>query len=333
VLRIGYYRRSHSNFVIAVPDISAVEIPRPLNWQDFQRSSVILFRCILRDEQLQEFGREGQTQHGIDLHGYRNADTSRPIGVQCRRIKQALTVEKMRSDAEEARAIRPALTELIFAMTADRDKDLQLAAAELTQELIASGWNCRVSVMGWQDLQLEIWQHPPALRAFWPTGPAMEQPVLDAVNKGNETVTALLREMREKLGQSRQIVSEEYDSDLAPEARSEPATIHTRISTLRELIAKGRTRTALEGFEKLLAQDSPLPPYARYRVIANIGAVHFNAGRIELALKYSGEALSLRPDDFKAQTNGLRLRSTRSMLRQQVSSSSHMRRMLPSPIH
>ena len=38
-------------------------------------------------------------------------------------------------------------------------------------------------------------------------------------------------------------------SDLAPEARSEPVGIHTRISTLRELIGKGRTRTALEGFE------------------------------------------------------------------------------------
>jgi tetratricopeptide (TPR) repeat protein len=288
--------------VIAVPDISAVEIPRHLNWQDFQRSSVILFRCILRDELLQEFGRDGQKQHGIDLLGCRDSDTSRPVGIQCRR-KKTLTPKEMREDAEEARAIKPALAELIFATTAERDKAVQLDAAALTQELIASGWNCRVTVMAWQDLQQEIALHPRALRAFWPSGPTMQQPVIDAVKEGNEPVLALLREMKEGLGQSRQIISEEYDSDLAPEAKREPVGLHTRISTLRELIGKGRTRTALEGFEKLLAQEPPLPPYARYRVIANIGAVHFNAGRIDLALKYSGEALALRPDDHKTQTN------------------------------
>lgn len=285
-----------------MPDISAVEIPRPLNWQDFQRSSVILFRCILRDEQLQEFGRDGQTQHGIDLLGLRDGDTSRPVGIQCRR-KKTLTAQEMREDAEQARAIKPALTELIFATTAERDKAVQLDAAALTQELINSGWNCRVTVMAWQDLQQEIALHPPALRVFWPSGPAMQQPVIDVVKEGNESVLAFLREMKEGLGQSRQIISEEYPSDLAPEAKNEPVGLHTRISTLRELIGKGRTRTALEGFEKLLAQEPPLPPYARYRVVANIGAVHFNAGRIDLALKFFGEALVLRPNDHKAQTS------------------------------
>lgn len=288
--------------MIAVPDVSAVEIPRPLNWQDFQRSSVILYRCILRDEQLQEFGRDGQTQHGIDLLGLRDGDPGRPVGIQCRR-KKTLTSKEMREDAEDARAIKPALTELIFATTAERDKSLQLDAAALTQELIASGWNCRVTVMAWQDLQQEIALHPPALRAFWPTGLAMQQPVIDVVKEGNETILALLREIQEGQRQSRQIISEEYDSDLAPEAKNEPVGFHTRVSTLRELIGKGRTRTALEGFEKLLAQEPPLPPYARYRVMANIGAVHFNAGRVDLALKYSGEALALRPDDHRAQTN------------------------------
>ena len=58
--------------VFNVSDISSVEIPKPLNWQDFQRCCVPLFRNLIRDPQLQEWGREGQDQQGIDLFGFRD---------------------------------------------------------------------------------------------------------------------------------------------------------------------------------------------------------------------------------------------------------------------
>lgn len=291
-----------------MPDISAVEIPKPLNWQDFQRSSLVLFRCLLGDESLQELGREGQTQHGIDLLGYRNADTTLPVGIQCRRIRSPLTEKKMRSDVEEARAIKPALTELIFATTAERDTAIQLAAAQLTQELNASGWKCRVTVMAWQDLQHEIAQHPRALRAFWPAGSVMEEPVIAVVKESSANLSAkldeqmvLVREMSEKLTRSATAITEEYDADLAPEAKQESASLHARISEIRKLIGKGKTKTALDSFKEIEWQD--LPPYAKYRVISNIGAIHFNAGRNDEALDYFQKALALRPDDSKAQIN------------------------------
>lgn len=164
-------------------------------------------------------------------------------------------------------------------------------------------YRIQADAFGDLDKQHEIAQHPPARDRKARTRAAMQQPVIEVVKQGNEAISAVLREMQQGQRQLRQIISEEYDSDLAPEAKTEPVGLHTRISTLRELIGKGRTRTALEGFEKLLAPEPPLPPCARYRVIANIGAVHFNAWRIDLALKYSGEALALRPDDHKAQTN------------------------------
>lgn len=101
---------------------------------------------------------------------------------------------------------KPALTELIFATTAERDKAVQLDAAALTQELIASGWNCRVTVMAWQDLQQEIGSI--LLHCARPSGPAMQQPVIEVVKEGNEAILAVLREMQEGQRQSRQIISE-----------------------------------------------------------------------------------------------------------------------------
>ncbi len=223
-------------------------------------------------------------------------------------IKSPLTEKKMRGDVGEARVIKPALTELIFATTTDRDAALQLAAASLTEELKASGWNCRVTVMAWQDLQHEISQHPRALRAFWPAGPVMDAPVVALVKESSDQLSAKLDEqmviiqrLSDGLLRSVPALAEDYDVDLAPEAKHEPAGLHGRISELRKLIGKGKTKTALESLVELEAQ--PLPAYARYRVISNIGLIHFNAGRNEEALKYFRQALTLRPDDDKAQVN------------------------------
>jgi tetratricopeptide (TPR) repeat protein len=292
-----------------VPDISDTEIPKPQDWQAFQRGCVILFRCLLGDPSLLQFGSEGQAQHGIDLHGYRNADTARPVGIQCRRLESQLTEKKMRKDVEEARQIKPALSEFIFATTTKRDKNLSLAAAALTEELKASGWNCRVTFMSWPDLQHEISQHPDALRAFWPTFAESGLSVIAAVKdteinlstKLEEHTATVLREFDKRLGRAASAAMDEYDADLAPEARQESVVLHTRISEARKLIGKGKSRTALETFQEL--EQTELPPYARHRVLANIGAIHFNAGRNAEALDYFRRALDLRPDDPKAATN------------------------------
>lgn len=295
-----------------VPDISAVEIPKPLNWHDFQRSTRILFRCLLVDDNIQELGREGQTQHGIDLLGCRDGDTAQPVGIQCRRIKSKLTKEKMRSDVDEARAIQPPLTELIFATTADRDAKIQLAAAKLTNELKSSGWNCRVTVMAWPDLQHDIALHPDARKAFWPTVAIPEEPIIAAVKVSEETITAkldehtstLLRAMDNRLALMASAGTDKFDaelSELPPEAKQESPILHTKINEIRKLIGKGKTRTALESYQEL--EETELPQYAKHRVLANIGAIHFNAGRNAEALDYFRRALALRPNDPKAIIN------------------------------
>lgn len=53
---------------------AAQEIPRPKNWQDFQRGCVVLFQAELKDPHAQECGRHGQKQRGIDILGRRNGE-------------------------------------------------------------------------------------------------------------------------------------------------------------------------------------------------------------------------------------------------------------------
>lgn len=292
-------------------DLSSVEIPKPLNWQDFQRACVPLFRNVLRDPHAQEWGREGQDQHGIDVFGFRDDDPGRPVGVQCKRIEDPITEAMLRKEIGKARKFEPRLTELIFVTTSDRDAKIQRVCLQLTQELHGEGWPCRVVVMGWHDLRQEIVRYPDALEAFLPgASRAMQAPVIEAVrDEGartrdqSEQHTSAILDKLERISAAQTVMRGEYDPDLEPDAHSESPTLHAKISTYREFIRKGRTKAALEELLGLLKQESGLPPYARYRVIANIAAVHFNAGRYPEALDYTRQAHALRPDDPKAQSN------------------------------
>ncbi|MBX9591705.1 MAG: hypothetical protein K2X43_20635 [Hyphomonadaceae bacterium] len=289
---------------VAVTDISSVEIPKPLNWQDFQRCCAPLFRNIIGDQQLQEWGREGQDQQGIDLFGFRDRDPKQPVGIQCKRIDEPITEKIIRADVAKARKLRPDLTELVFATTSERDARIQATAAQITQELHTDGWPCRVTVMGWQDLRLEIAKYPDALDAFLPSGRVYEQPILKEVRKTGADTHAkldLILEEIKGLSASRTVVREEYDAELEPEAQSEPGSLHAEITAYRNLVRKGQAKVPLEELTRLLARDPP--PYARYRILSNISAIHLNSGRYAPALEFSRQAHTLRPADAKARTN------------------------------
>ena len=53
-------------------DFSSTSIPKPENWQDFERQCHVLFQCIWGDPHAQLNGRRGQPQHGVDIFGHPN---------------------------------------------------------------------------------------------------------------------------------------------------------------------------------------------------------------------------------------------------------------------
>ena len=65
-------------------DFSSISIPKPLNWQDFERNCRVLFECILDDPNTQLNGRTGQPQNGVDIWGSRGGQGSVWVGVQCK---------------------------------------------------------------------------------------------------------------------------------------------------------------------------------------------------------------------------------------------------------
>jgi hypothetical protein len=144
----------------------ALEIPKPRNWQDFQRACVILYQAELNDPHVREYGRHGQKQHGIDLIGRRDGRPDRDVGIQCRLVKAPLKRVKIIADSRAALGLEPRLKEIIFATTAPDDTHSVDATASAERELRGEGHDIRIALYGWESLQLRIARHPSAWDAF-----------------------------------------------------------------------------------------------------------------------------------------------------------------------
>jgi len=279
----------------------AIEIPKPKDWQAFQRNCVLLFRVELNDPHTQEYGRSGQKQGGIDILARRDGRDDYFVGVQCRLITNPLKEKKILSDAREALKLKAGLKELIFATTAPDDTTASDAAIAVTRTLKAGGHGLKVVVYGWGQLQTLIAPHEVAYNAFHPsvvasstlqsTGPA-----------GTPDFAALV---------AAQVVERMRGTGLttvpregAASADEDPA-LHARIDTFRDLFRdQGQPLLAEKGLLAILdKEDLSAKPWARYRIETNLGAIAIDLGREAEAATHFEAALEIRPDDPNALAN------------------------------
>lgn len=83
--------------------LSSISLPKPKNWQDFERATRVLFECVLGDPNVQLNGRSGQSQHGIDVYGHRS--DGRMVGIQCKqKLGSSVNDDELRSEVEKAQA-------------------------------------------------------------------------------------------------------------------------------------------------------------------------------------------------------------------------------------
>ena len=60
--------------------LAATQIPKPADEQAFERASLSLWRCLLKDPAVQLNARRGQGQDGVDLYGNRDRDLDQLVG-------------------------------------------------------------------------------------------------------------------------------------------------------------------------------------------------------------------------------------------------------------
>jgi tetratricopeptide (TPR) repeat protein len=277
--------------------LAAQEIPKPKNWQDFQRGCVVLFQAELKDPHAQEYGRQGQKQRGIDILARRNGIHDYFVGIQCRRYDKPLKKAAILKDCRAALAIKAGLKEIIFATTCPADTNATDAALEVERELRAEGHDLKVVLYSWADLELKIIQHPKAQAFFFPAAVALM--TTQSVRLDAASITEIVEAVERKRLSNSAVVP--ADVKLPADSSEDPA-LHAKIDLLRDLFRKGNSfGIARDGLLELQSkEDLSSKPWARFRIETNLGSVAIRLGRQEEAAGHFEQAYAIRPTDCNA---------------------------------
>lgn len=124
-----------------------IHLPPPANWQDFQRLTAEIARARYRGETVQEYGRTGQSQNGVDV--FAESTVEEKIGIQCKETKKGkLDKGIIEIEATKAKAFCPKLDHFILATTAPRDKNIQDIVTAINS---AKTYPFRIKVEFWED--------------------------------------------------------------------------------------------------------------------------------------------------------------------------------------
>lgn len=285
----------------------AHEIPKPRDWQAFQRNCVLLFRAEWNDPLAQEYGRSGQKQRGIDILGQRELSGAlRHVGVQCRLISTPLTKKQIERECLEAIALVADLREIIFATTAPDDTHATDAAIEVQNELLAKGHILRVVVYGWGNLQTLIASHNPAYNAFFPQAVATATAQTSSfIGEGSQA--ELASQIAALVAQGLRSSNSPYipKDVIGGGTENEDAALHAKIDTYRDLFKRDNEYLVAErGLRGLLTTEQlDGKPWARFRIETNLASIEFELGREDDAANRFEAAHALRPNDPSAVAN------------------------------
>ena len=164
-----------------MPNFSNKQVPPPSDWQEFERLCCDLWRKIWNDPNASLNGRQGQSQHGVDIYGTRDNGKSL-VGVQCKGkdnfSNRTLTKNEIEVEAEKAKSFHPKLSEFIFATTGAKDANMEELARKITQDHQSKGL-FSVHIWGWEDIKLRLENFPDLLDIYYPG----LGPVTQGINK------------------------------------------------------------------------------------------------------------------------------------------------------
>ncbi len=288
--------------------LSRTQIPKPENHQDFERKCAALWSAKLDDPNLQRFGRSGQEQHGIDIIGIRNGDPRQRVGVQCK-LKSGtakLTEQEVRREFREALLIEPPLMEFHIVTTADRDKDMQLLADQLTIDQLNAGRRIRFVVWGWNAVTDELGRYPDALLEFDDSYGVFGRQTLATVNKGIDLQQEGHSRVLAELADLKSAITSNAPADTTVAvALAIEKHLDAEIDRYRDADKGGRRKVALAHFTALLdrVKDDGVTGRILFRIKANIGFCHQRLGNEPEGIQWLMEAFDHAPNEPKAIAN------------------------------
>lgn len=291
--------------------LAATQIPKPADEQAFERASIVLWRGLLADPNVQRNGRRGQRQNGVDLFGVRNQDPAYVVGIQCKLKSDGhvLTADEVRDEVRKALTFRPELREYFITTTAPDDVALQELARELALEQKGKGRQILIYVWGWNTLEERISENADARKQFDPDYGPFSERILDRVDHVAIAQQQVQTVVETGFSQLEARFARLETVHLAPGdttsgASAVEAQLDAEIDEYRELANSGKPRTALSLLERLLERvKASASGRILFRIKANTGSCWLALGQDEKAAALLSEAYDDAPTEPKAIAN------------------------------
>jgi len=148
-----------------MPTLANMVIPPPKSWDEFQDITLSALKLRWRSANLQQNGRQGQAQAGVDIYG--PDDLGRHAGVQCKQTTDELALKTVLDEVKKAEGFKPALEAFFMATTGKRDAKIQTDVRLLSENRLKAG-KFPVGVLFWEDIVQDLVTSPAEFKKHYP---------------------------------------------------------------------------------------------------------------------------------------------------------------------
>ncbi|CAD5248546.1 MULTISPECIES: restriction endonuclease [Halomonadaceae] len=145
------------------------QYPPLKSWDDFEELCSDLFKREWNDDLVQRYGRQGSTQHGVDIYG-KSESSGKYTGIQCKGKQiypeKNIDIEEIKKEIEKAKHFPSELEILIFVTTASRATKVQ---DHIRSTSISNRENglFDIGVLFWDDIESLINKHKIVAERFY----------------------------------------------------------------------------------------------------------------------------------------------------------------------
>lgn len=288
-----------------MPSNSDIQIPPPTDWQAFQRICCDLWKSIWDNPNIQEYGRIGQRQNGVDIQG-RIKNSDKYGGIQCKEkdglADKKISIKELNTEVEKAKKFYPPLSEFIIAFTGQKDVVIQDEANRLTEVNRAEGL-FSVTIWSWEDIRLELTSHLNLLQKHFPQ-------VYGYTSASESKSKEIISEITEKVESSGNVIGSKLDglsagvAEIRQTILEQTFPIDTEIAHTKTLIDSYQLKACLSFIEGLIKTKwEKCSSKSKFKLLTNKGSCLLQQGHVDEAAYLFIEALQFNGEDEKAFTN------------------------------
>jgi tetratricopeptide (TPR) repeat protein len=297
-------------------NLSALQLPPPANWQDFETLCCDLWKSVWRDPNAQKNGRVGQPQHGVDISGRPN-EGKNWAGVQCKGkdnySEKKITKVELLAEIEKAKSFNPTLSAWTLATTGPKDAAVEALARQITAEHLEKGF-FSVHVWSWKDIVESLESFHDVVEKHYPqlgrTATATARRIDEINERTREILTSEsgIANSIDRLANLTAVLAEQKEgSATSPENDVHPVVVteyQAELDHSKLLINTYKYRDCIAYLETLKARIwSSAPAIIKFRLLTNLAAAKIKIDQNEEAARLFIEAAQYNPEDEKALTN------------------------------